>query len=88
MKIYKLSLEIQPSQIILIPEDAEIMDIQMQHGNPVMWFLANPKSKQIEVKINIYETGHSVNDSECTDVYLATIQYEYSIWHFFMNYEN
>jgi hypothetical protein len=88
MKILKIELKVTASQFLKMPEKSEIMDIQMQNGKPVMWFLTEPDSKEIEVRINIYGTGWEIQDNGTKDEYLATVQDGDFVWHFFMTYED
>ena len=87
MKIWKFELEKERTQLVKMPEKSEIMDIQIQNGKPVMWFLTNPESKEIEVKINTYGTGWEMHENASKDEYLSTVQDCGLVWHFFMNYE-
>lgn len=87
MKIWKIELKKERTQLVKMPEKSEIMDIQMQNGNPVMWFLTKPENKEIEVKINMYGTGWETNENTSKDEYLSTVQDGDFVWHFFMNYE-
>ncbi|MDD3944639.1 MAG: hypothetical protein PHS38_07995 [Bacteroidales bacterium] len=87
MKIWKIELTKERTQLVKMPEKSEIMDIQMQNGKPVMWFLTNPESKEIEVKINMYGTGWEMHENASKDEYLSTVQDGGLVWHFFMNYE-
>jgi hypothetical protein len=87
MKIWKIELTKERTQLVKMPEKSEIMDIQMQNGKPVMWFLTNPESKEIEVKINMYGTGWETHENTSKDEYLSTVQDGELVWHFFMNYE-
>jgi 3-polyprenyl-4-hydroxybenzoate decarboxylase len=87
MKIWKIELKKDRTQLVKMPEKSEIMDIQMQNGKPVLWFLTNPESKEIEVKINMYGTGWETHESASKDEYLSTVQDGDFVWHFFMNYE-
>ena len=87
MKIWKFELTKERTQLVKMPEKSEIMDIQMQNGNLVMWALVDTESKNIEVKINMYGTGWEIKDNRTKDEYLATVQDGEFVWHFFMNYE-
>ncbi len=87
MKVWKIELTKERTQLVKMPEKSEIMDIQMQNGKPVMWFLTNPESKEIEVKINMYGTGWETHENAYKDEYLSTVQDSGLVWHFFMNYE-
>jgi hypothetical protein len=87
MEIWKIQLKKERTQLVKMPEKSEIMDIQMQNGKPVMWFLTNPERKEIEVKINMYSTGWETHENTSKDEYLSTVQDGEFVWHFFMNYE-
>ena len=87
MNIWKIELQRANTQLIKMPKDSEIMDIQMQNGKFVMWFLANPLNKEIEVKIDMYGTGWEINENTSKNEYLSTVQEGDYVWHFFMNYE-
>ncbi|MDF1547153.1 MAG: hypothetical protein P1P88_04990 [Bacteroidales bacterium] len=87
MKIWKFKLKKERSQLVKMPSKAEIMDIQLQNDNLVMWALIDPDDEEIEVKINMYGTGCEINNTTSKDEYLATVQEGLFVWHFFMNYE-
>ena len=48
-KIFKYDLSFENRTFIRMPEDSEIMDIQIQNGKPVMWAMVDPESKEIVV---------------------------------------
>ncbi len=87
MKIWKIELKKDSTQLVKMPENSEILDIQMQNGKPVMWFLTDTQSKEIEVKINMYATGCETDENKSKNEYLSTVQDGLYVWHFFMNYE-
>ena len=87
MKIWKLKLEHERTQIVKMPLKSEIMDIQMQNGTPTMWAMVDPETDEIEVKINMYGTGDETHENVLKDEYLSTVQDREYVWHFFMNYE-
>ena len=87
MKIWKFELKKERTQLVKMPLNSEIMDIQFQNDNLVMWALVDPESEQIEVKINMYGTGLEIHNNTIKDEYLTTIQDGELVWHFFMNYE-
>ncbi len=82
MKIFKYHLGITDEQIINMPGKASILDIQMQNGRPAMWVICNPDSDYVDVKINMYATGHPIERGE--DHYLGTIQDGTFVFHYFM----
>ena len=86
-KIFKYELSFENRTFLKMPEKSEIMDIQIQNGKPVMWAMVEPDSREIEVKINIYGTGWTIDHLATKDEYLATICDGELVFHFFMNYE-
>lgn len=84
MKIFKYAIEKTRTQLIKMPLRSEIMDIQMQNGELVMWALIDPAAEEIEVKINMYETGYVIHRNALNDEYLATVQDGSLVCHFFM----
>lgn len=88
MTIWKFELKKERTQLVKIPEKSEIMDIQIQNGKLAMWALVDTKSKEIDIKINMYGTGWNIHNSAIIkDEYLATVQDGEFVWHFFMNHE-
>lgn len=85
MKIYKYVLSKASTQLVHMPINAQIMDIQMQGGNPTMWAMVAPESEMIDVRIDMYATGEPLLDSDSQ--YLATVQDGDFVWHFFINYD-
>jgi len=88
MKIWKYTLKDLTTQIVRMPMKSEILDIQMQDGKPTIWAMVDPNSLEIEVKINRYGTGNEIECNDSQDEYLATLQDDGYVWHFFMNYES
>ena len=86
-KIFKYDLSFESRTFIRMPEDSEIMDIQIQNGKPVMWAMVDPESKEIVVRINRLFTGQGMQLEATHNEYLGTIQYEGLVYHYFMNYE-
>jgi hypothetical protein len=87
MKIYKYILTEVKTQLVKMPLKSEIIDIQIQDGNIVMWAIIDPQTEDIEVKINMYGTGEEICDSNLKEQYLATVKSYGYVWHFFMAYE-
>lgn len=85
-KIFKYELSFS-DKFVTMPENSEIMDIQIQDGKPVMWAMVNSDTKDIVVKITSLFTGDEIQLDNSRNEYLATIQHEGLVYHFFMNYE-
>ena len=86
-KIFKYDLSFENRTFIRMPEDSEIMDIQIQEGKPVMWAMVDTESKEIVVRINMLFTGQGMQLEATHNEYLGTIQHEGLVYHYFMNYE-
>lgn len=72
-KVFKYQIEARDSQTITMPKGAEILTVQVQHGEPCIWALVNPDNEPEEVKLRIHGTGHNVPSSELLS-YIGTFQ--------------
>jgi hypothetical protein len=49
---------------ILMPADATMLSVQMQHNVPTMWaFIPNDDAPKVPREFFIYGTGHQVNEA-------------------------
>jgi hypothetical protein len=69
--VYKYSLRVDDEQVVLLPRDAELLTIQVQHGQPVLWALVDPTRIEEPRKISIRGTGH---DAPGVGRYISTFQ--------------
>ena len=64
-KIWKFPLEVVDKQLIKLPEGAEILSVQSQHGTPHIWALVDPEeNKGVERTFHIFNTGDDVSPVE------------------------
>ena len=84
MKIYKYEIEVTDQQTLQLPQQAEILSIQLQDGKIVLWALVDDKCELIKDNrfIECYGTGHEIDDASEL-LFLDTIQYRGGVWHFF-----
>lgn len=64
--------------------DAQFLDVQMQHGNPMLWVLLDPcLHADQQVQITVYGTGHHLPDDP--GEYIGTFQMDsgFYVWHVF-----
>lgn len=55
--------------------DAEILDVQIQDGKPVLWELHDGESNYKETReFEIFGTGHEIPDIEESRKYISTFQ--------------
>lgn len=74
--ILKYRIETTDLIIIEMPKNAQVLDVQVQHGNPVIWVLVDdeqPKEKRI---FEIYGTGNFIEKSKdfASRKYIGTYQ--------------
>ena len=83
MKIFKYELAITDRQIVKMPLPDELLDIQIQDGQPVLWAMVNPDEEEVELPILCYGTGLDIKNMGMLGDYIATIQKDGFVWHFF-----
>lgn len=85
MKVFKYELRIQDSQVLRLPNMAQILCVQVQEGQPQLWALVDEKAPLIHRHILCVGTGHNVPD--VPKHYLGTIQLHkpngVAVFHFF-----
>lgn len=84
MKILKYKLELKPEQAIRMPESSEIMDVQIQADNIVMWAMVDETSKPTDAKIRMFGTGYII-PSDFEGDYIGTVQVGSFVAHYFVN---
>ncbi len=86
--IWKFPLVITDSQTIEIPESAQILSCQLQHGTPCMWAIVNPDAMKERRTVFIFGTGNEFQDRPLRKplVFIDTIQMAGGslVWHVFM----
>lgn len=78
--IWKYPVYIQRHQEIRMPRGAILLTIRMQGGTPMLWAWVDDGEPQEPRKIAMYGTGW--DDVEGSR-YIASIQTEALVWHFF-----
>lgn len=58
--IYKYKLDTTDLQTVQMPEDARILCVQTQQGEPCLWAMVNPERKRVDRQIATYGTGHPI----------------------------
>lgn len=64
--------QLNPETILEIPQDGQILAIQVQNSAPYMWVLVNPQAPKVSRKFIAYGTGH-LFESQGT-IYRGTFQ--------------
>jgi len=68
--IYKYTIAMDDIFVINLPEQAEILTVQVQHGTPQLWALIDPTKQKKEHVFRLAGTGHPI-------VYNGDEQYNY-----------
>jgi hypothetical protein len=71
--VYKYPVEIADYVYLELPEEAEILTVQVQGGNVFLWALVNPDAPSQERILRIAGTGHPIIESEDLR-YISTFQ--------------
>ena len=82
MKIFKYPLKREMEQTVLLPESAEILDIQLQNGQYQLWALLEPTDIMRVRTIRMFGTGFEVEEG-FPGQYIATTQEGMFVWHWF-----
>lgn len=74
LKVFKWPLLVVDKQTLMLPEGAEILCVQVQHGRPCIWAVVND-SRPLEARRFItHGTGHPM--SAPAGLYIGTYQLE------------
>lgn len=82
-KILKYPLSSVGEQFLLMPKDAKVLTVQMQHNQMCLWALVDISKSVRRYKVNILGTGHEFN--EIIGPYVATVQDGQYVWHVFVD---
>jgi len=63
-----------------MPAEARFLDLQMQRGDAVMWFLVRLSNPVVEQNFKVVETGQIFPESAA---YIGTYQKDGYVWHVF-----
>lgn len=63
-KIYKYPFNRTILPKIQMPVGAQILDVQTQHGEPVMWALVDPEAPKEERSFQVYGTGWDIEKAK------------------------
>lgn len=73
-QIWKYPLYVQDVQTVEMPDEADILTIQVQGDAPYIWAMVNPDAPLNPRKIRIYGTGHPVDPNLSAERYIGTFQ--------------
>lgn len=71
--VYKYGpLAARREQLIFMPSDAELLCVQLQHGEPFVWALVDPGKPQAARRLALLGTGHPMPEEKLS--YVGTFQ--------------
>lgn len=95
LTVYKQPLPAGPGTFeFSAPADAVMLDVQLQNGAPVLWYLCDPDTPKIHRRVVTWGTGTPfpgsrdvpglVSAGRC---YVKTYQLNGFVWHVFADYQ-
>jgi len=80
--IYKY--ELFPTTVVRLPQDAEILTVQVQGQTAVLWVLLDPERRREQTRTLIaYPTGGEIPDAVQARHYVGTFQTHGLVYHVF-----
>jgi len=79
--IYKYPIHEFGTQTIVMPVGAQILDVQMQNGNPQIWAMVEEPKEVENREFTLVGTGSPIMEEDLT--YIATFQVGVFVWHLF-----
>lgn len=82
MLIYKTPLATYDNRIKL-PRSARLLDVQLQDGEPFMWYSFEAGTEEVERQFLVFGTGQPIPYKSLQ--HIATVQSGAFVWHYFEN---
>lgn len=70
--IYKYILNPETVQSVIMPQDAKILSVQVQHGQICIWAVGKASGVNERRIFHVYGTGHELPDDELS--FIGTVQ--------------
>lgn len=82
-KVFKYPVEIDGKFSLLLPMEAKILAVQIQHDKPCLWALVDPNAPVETRSFRLAGTGHPIDEESLE--YIGTFQMASGslIWHLF-----
>lgn len=84
--IRKYELEPGKTQSIWMPGYANVLDVQLQDGKPVLWALVDPTIPNEERRFQLVWTDEEMSNLEYAG-YISTFQAGSMVWHLFEEFD-
>lgn len=73
--IWKYQLKVADESVVEMPEDAQILTVQVQNGESCLWAIVDPNAKPKPRKIYMYGTGAIKDCDKIARRYIGTVQH-------------
>lgn len=83
--IYKYKLQFTGEQDVFFPDGADILSLQVQNDEVVLWAVIDTDASSIPAKIRMFGTGEIIPDSLMLK-HIGTVQIGSFVRHFFLDY--
>lgn len=83
--IHKYDLSALPTGVVAslhMPQNAQLLSVQMQNGKPMLWVLIDTAQPHIEREILIVGTGWKI-EAPVVIKHIDTVQVGAFVWHYF-----
>lgn len=81
--IWKYDIQILDRFLVTMPEGAEVIHVDVQHGTPRMWVKCDPLKPDENRAFRIIGTGHEFDDSELLFIKSFFTEGGLYVWHLF-----
>lgn len=71
--IWKTVLPVQDDIELELPKDAKILTVQVQHGDPCLWYACDPNNEKVTRVFRLAGTGHAITNGGELE-YIGTFQ--------------
>lgn len=72
--VYKYPLDIHDEVVVMMPNGARVLSVQVQNGRPYIWAAVDPNELTLEERwFRIAGTGHPIQD-DVVDGFIGSIQ--------------
>ena len=80
-RIWKYNLQPSKRHVLYMPRGAQILGVQLQNGEPVIWALVDPDQDLEERALYLAWTGEALPQDKLS--YIGTFQADTTVWHLF-----
>lgn len=62
--IWKFPVQVKPDFVVEIPSGGEVLSVQVQYMEPVMWVMVDPDAPKEQRRFTVKGTGHHFDISD------------------------